>query len=527
MIRNAGELRIPFTSGILIGIGETARERVEALLALRDLHEAHGHIQEVIVQNFRAKPDTPMGGRRRAGAGGADDRLRDRAPGDGAGDEHPGPAQPVRRLRAAAAGRDQRLGRRLPPHPRLRQPGGPLAGHRPASGELSRDAGYALARAAHRLPGVPHATTTWSTRACAATCGPSPTTTASPCRGSPTPWRRWRRERHLLPRRPAPGAPAGPPRARAGRPPVDDAAVATALADGLLPVETGRADSPAVAWVADPDVAMELLARGVAGWRITVRATADRAATSRRPRPHRRGVPAHRPGRAGGGDRARLAAGDRHPRLGGGGVAGGGARRDRRRRGRPGRRRLGRRRGGPAARRDRPAGRSSSAPRCRWGRRSTTPAPTSPGPCSPPGSPRPTAPAPAAPATRGRPAATRRRRCRPGGCRRSGRTRPGRRRRRRRASDGSTRTWRGSSSAASPTSPPGWRRSSACSGPAATRWRRSRRSPTSCAAAAAATRSPTSSTATSTTPTSATSAAASAASPRARRASTCAATRTS
>lgn len=60
MIRRAGELRIPFTSGILIGIGETPRERVEALLALRDLHEQHGHIQEVIVQNFRAKPDTPM-----------------------------------------------------------------------------------------------------------------------------------------------------------------------------------------------------------------------------------------------------------------------------------------------------------------------------------------------------------------------------------------------------------------------------------------------------------------------------------
>jgi FO synthase len=60
MLRRAGELRIPFTSGILIGIGETPRERVEALLALRDLHERYGHIQEVIVQNFRAKPDTPM-----------------------------------------------------------------------------------------------------------------------------------------------------------------------------------------------------------------------------------------------------------------------------------------------------------------------------------------------------------------------------------------------------------------------------------------------------------------------------------
>jgi FO synthase len=62
MIRKAGELSIPFTSGILIGIGETTRERVEALLALRDLHDQYGHIQEVIVQNFRAKPDTPMGG---------------------------------------------------------------------------------------------------------------------------------------------------------------------------------------------------------------------------------------------------------------------------------------------------------------------------------------------------------------------------------------------------------------------------------------------------------------------------------
>lgn len=59
-IRKAGELQIPFTSGILIGIGETAAERVEAILALRALHERHGHIQEVIVQNFRAKEDTPM-----------------------------------------------------------------------------------------------------------------------------------------------------------------------------------------------------------------------------------------------------------------------------------------------------------------------------------------------------------------------------------------------------------------------------------------------------------------------------------
>ena len=59
-LRMAGELAIPYTSGILIGIGETREERIESLLALRDLHDQHGHIQEIIVQNFRAKPDTRM-----------------------------------------------------------------------------------------------------------------------------------------------------------------------------------------------------------------------------------------------------------------------------------------------------------------------------------------------------------------------------------------------------------------------------------------------------------------------------------
>ncbi len=59
-IRLAGEQKVPFTSGILIGIGETREERVEALLALRDLHAEYGHIQEIIIQNFRAKPGTKM-----------------------------------------------------------------------------------------------------------------------------------------------------------------------------------------------------------------------------------------------------------------------------------------------------------------------------------------------------------------------------------------------------------------------------------------------------------------------------------
>jgi FO synthase len=59
-IARAGRAMVPFTSGILIGIGETRLERVESLLALRELHHRYGHIQEIIVQNFRAKPNTKM-----------------------------------------------------------------------------------------------------------------------------------------------------------------------------------------------------------------------------------------------------------------------------------------------------------------------------------------------------------------------------------------------------------------------------------------------------------------------------------
>jgi len=61
MTREAGELQIPFTSGLLIGIGETIEERIDTIVAIRRLHREHGHIGEVIVQNFRAHPDTPMG----------------------------------------------------------------------------------------------------------------------------------------------------------------------------------------------------------------------------------------------------------------------------------------------------------------------------------------------------------------------------------------------------------------------------------------------------------------------------------
>ena len=59
-MEEAGKLHIPFTTGILIGIGETWEERIDSLFVIRDLHARYGHIQEVIIQNFRAKPEIPM-----------------------------------------------------------------------------------------------------------------------------------------------------------------------------------------------------------------------------------------------------------------------------------------------------------------------------------------------------------------------------------------------------------------------------------------------------------------------------------
>jgi FO synthase len=60
VIEDAGKQRVPFTTGLLIGIGDSLRDRVDTLLVIRELHERYGHIQEVIVQNFRAKPGIPM-----------------------------------------------------------------------------------------------------------------------------------------------------------------------------------------------------------------------------------------------------------------------------------------------------------------------------------------------------------------------------------------------------------------------------------------------------------------------------------
>ena len=59
-LANAGIAKVPFTTGILIGIGETRLERIDSLLAIREIHEQYGHVQEIIVQNFRAKAETKM-----------------------------------------------------------------------------------------------------------------------------------------------------------------------------------------------------------------------------------------------------------------------------------------------------------------------------------------------------------------------------------------------------------------------------------------------------------------------------------
>lgn len=59
-IREAGKLRIPYTTGLLVGIGEKRKDRIESLEAIAGLHREYGHIQEVIIQNFAPKPGTPM-----------------------------------------------------------------------------------------------------------------------------------------------------------------------------------------------------------------------------------------------------------------------------------------------------------------------------------------------------------------------------------------------------------------------------------------------------------------------------------
>ena len=128
-LADAGAARIPFTTGILIGIGETRRERIESLLGDScACTSRYGHIQEIIVQNFRAKPGTKM---RSAPEPDLDELLVDHRHGPHrvrARNERSGAAQPEpRRAEPDRRRRHQRLGRRLAAHAGFRQPGSPLA----------------------------------------------------------------------------------------------------------------------------------------------------------------------------------------------------------------------------------------------------------------------------------------------------------------------------------------------------------------------------------------------------------------
>ena len=115
MLEDAGRSAVPFTTGVLLGIGEDYAERVDAIREIRASAQRHGHVQEVIVQNFRAKPRTAMQAHddlelQEYVAAVAVTRLLLGPEGAGAG-----AAEPVglHRARPAAARRRRRLGRRL------------------------------------------------------------------------------------------------------------------------------------------------------------------------------------------------------------------------------------------------------------------------------------------------------------------------------------------------------------------------------------------------------------------------------
>ena len=129
-LADAGRLSIPFTTGLLVGIGETLTERAETLHAIRRSHKEFGHVQEVIVQNFRAKDHTAMSSVPDAGI---DDFVATVAVvpvGAGPEDARPGTAQSgvARRVPGPDRRGRRRLGRRVTVDPRPRQPRTPVAG---------------------------------------------------------------------------------------------------------------------------------------------------------------------------------------------------------------------------------------------------------------------------------------------------------------------------------------------------------------------------------------------------------------
>ena len=124
----AGELHIPFTTGILVGIGDDRSGQLAALHAIADSHGRFGHVQEVIVQNFLPKPGTAMAKCRTLPTRGAPVGHRRRPSRAAARGARPGPPEPLRRSGTADRSRHRRLGRGLPDHRRPCEPRAGLAG---------------------------------------------------------------------------------------------------------------------------------------------------------------------------------------------------------------------------------------------------------------------------------------------------------------------------------------------------------------------------------------------------------------
>ena len=208
----AGELAIPFTTGILVGIGDDRADQLAALRAIAASHARHGHVQEVIVQNFLPKPGTAMA---KAAPCPAEDlqwaiaaarlvlppEVHVQAPPNLSDD-----------LGAAARRRHRRLGRRVAGDGRPREPRAGLAGaRRPARGD--RGGRPHAGAPADRLPDVrPRPRRAGSTRPCASPCSTRPTPRAWPA----TP-RGARGARSRRPRCSTSPAPHGAPRPRLGR----------------------------------------------------------------------------------------------------------------------------------------------------------------------------------------------------------------------------------------------------------------------------------------------------------------------
>ena len=154
VLEDAGRSTIPFTTGILVGIGETVADRAESLFAIRRSARQYGAIQEVIVQNFLAKPDTAM---RSAPDAGRDEYLATIAVarivlGPAMRIQAPPNLSDAGRAGRSAGRRRRRLGRRLAADPRPRQPGTAVAAAGRAGRTRPRAAGFTLRGAAHRAP---------------------------------------------------------------------------------------------------------------------------------------------------------------------------------------------------------------------------------------------------------------------------------------------------------------------------------------------------------------------------------------